>query len=158
MALRGNLRDFSFTQLLNLISLANKTGTLVVEGPAKEARVSFQNGKLAFASIGNDNGGLAYVLHRARRLSSSQYHSIQARAPHMGDKELGLLLINGGYVTQEDILQNVQAHVTEVVRSLFTWVEGLPVADVARVLGVAPGTVKSRLSRARDALREGGSA
>lgn len=33
------------------------------------------------------------------------------------------------------------------------YLEGLPVADVARVLGVAPGTVKSRLSRARDALR-----
>jgi RNA polymerase sigma-70 factor (ECF subfamily) len=38
------------------------------------------------------------------------------------------------------------------------YLEGLPVAEVARVLGVAPGTVKSRLSRARDAMREGGSA
>lgn len=33
-------------------------------------------------------------------------------------------------------------------------VEGLPVRDVARILGVREGTVKSRLSRARDALRE----
>ena len=125
MALRGNLRDFSFTQLLNLISLASKTGTLVVEGPTKEARVAFQDGKLAFASIGNDNGGLAYVLHRAHKLSNSQYRSIQARATRMGDKELGLLLINGGYVTQDDILQNLQAHITGIVRILFTWVEGL---------------------------------
>ena len=33
MALRGNLRDFTVTQLLNLINLAQKTGTLVVDGP-----------------------------------------------------------------------------------------------------------------------------
>jgi len=32
MALKGNLRDFSATQLLNLINLARKTGTLTIEG------------------------------------------------------------------------------------------------------------------------------
>ena len=32
--------------------------------------------------------------------------------------------------------------------------EDLPVAEVARVLGVAQGTVKSRLGRARQRLKE----
>ncbi len=31
MALKGNLKDFSFLQLLNLINLANKTGTLTLK-------------------------------------------------------------------------------------------------------------------------------
>jgi hypothetical protein len=35
MALRGNLRDFTITQLLNLINLAQKSGTLVVDGPGE---------------------------------------------------------------------------------------------------------------------------
>ena len=43
----------------------------------------------------------------------------------MTDKELGLLLIDAGYVSQEDILQDLQAHFANMVRRLFTWVEGL---------------------------------
>ncbi len=54
MALRGNLRDFSITQLLNLINLARKTGTLFIEGPNETARVAFREGKLAFAQVGQD--------------------------------------------------------------------------------------------------------
>jgi hypothetical protein len=41
MALKGNLRDFSITQLLNLVNLAQKTGVLVIEGPGEVARVTF---------------------------------------------------------------------------------------------------------------------
>jgi hypothetical protein len=125
MALRGNLRDFTITQLLNLINLAGKTGTLIVDGPADQAYVSFRDGKLAFARIGQEDGGLASVLHKANKLNANQYRAIADRAGMMTDKELGLLLINAGYVSQEDILLNLQGYFTGVVRRLFTWVEGI---------------------------------
>jgi hypothetical protein len=125
MALRGNLRDFTVTQLLNLINLAQKTGTLIVDGPSEQAYVSFRGGKLAYARIGNDDGNLASVLHRANKLNPSQYHTLSERAGKMSDKELGLLLINAGYVSQEDILLSLQSHFGGVIRRLFTWVEGL---------------------------------
>jgi len=124
MALRGNLRDFTVTQLLNLINLAGKTGTLVVEGPNETAQVAFRDGKLAFAQIGQEDASLAVVLHRAKKLNSAQVKAIQQRTDHMSDKELGLLLINAGYITQDDILTNLQLYFTDVIRRLFTWVEG----------------------------------
>jgi hypothetical protein len=124
MALRGNLRDFTITQLLNLINLAGKTGTLIVDGPADQAHIAFREGKLAFARIGKEDGGLATVLHKANKINANQFRAITDRAGQMTDKELGLLLINAGYVTQEDILLNLQGYFTEVVRRLFTWVEG----------------------------------
>ncbi len=125
MALRGNLRDFTVTQLLNLINLAQKTGTLVVDGPSEQAHVAFREGKLAFARIGQEDNRLATILHKANRLSVNQYRAIIERAGKMTDKELGLTLINAGYVLQEEILQNLQSHYTEIIRRLFTWVEGL---------------------------------
>jgi hypothetical protein len=124
MALRGNLRDFTVTQLLNLINLAGKTGTLIVDGPAEQAYVSFREGKLAYARIGKEDGSLALVLHKANKINANQYRAIADRAGEMTDKELGLLLINAGYVTQEDILLNLQAYFTDTIRKLFTWVEG----------------------------------
>ena len=68
MALRGNLRDFTITQLLNLINLASKTGTLVIDGVSEQAYVSFNGGKLAFARIGQEDNLLATILHRAKKL------------------------------------------------------------------------------------------
>lgn len=125
MALRGNLRDFTVTQLLNLINLARKTGTLVVDGPSEQAQVSFREGKLAYARIGQEDNRLAAVLHKANKLNANQYRTIGERAGKMTDKELGLLLINAGYVTQEDILLNLQNYFTDVIRRLYPWVEGL---------------------------------
>src|SRR5574341_2324050 len=124
MALRGNLRDFTVTELLHLINLEQKTGTLIVDGPSDQAQVSFREGKLAYARIGQEDSGLAAILHKANKLNAHQYRAISERAGEMTDKELGLLLINAGYVSQEDILLNLQAHFTDVIRRLFTWVEG----------------------------------
>ena len=125
MTLRGNLRDFTVTQLLNLINLAQKTGTLIVDGPSDQAHLAFRQGKLAYARIGKEDGVLASILHQANKLNPNQYRTMSARAGKMSDKELGLLLINAGYVSQEDILLNLQSHFMDVIRRLFTWVEGL---------------------------------
>ena len=104
MALKGNLRDFSFSQLLNLISLAKKTGTLEVHGPEKAATISFETGNLSYAQNSKKDNGLAAILLRTEKLTEKQYQVIKEKAKNIGDKELGLMLINSNYVTQEEIL------------------------------------------------------
>src|SRR5512141_1135926 len=111
MALKGNLRDFTITQLLNLINIAQKTGTLIIEGPSSEqVAVSFKEGKLAFAQYGQEDNSLVTVLFRANKISAAQHKAIKERAGRMSDKELGLLLINANYITQQDILSSLQTH------------------------------------------------
>lgn len=125
MALKGNLRDFSTTQLLNLINLAKKTGTLVVEGTGQAAQLSFRNGKLIYARLGQDDGNLTSILHKAGKLTDEQARVLRERAASSSDKELGLLLINAGYVSQTDILLSIRAHVLDIVYRLITWAEGV---------------------------------
>jgi len=125
MALKGNLRDFTITQLLNLISLAQKTGSLEVKGPGQTALISFRDGKLAHAYLNQRNNSLAAILYRNGKITKRQVRIIQSRAGNLGDKELGLLLINSNYVTQTEILTILKEEFVEIVNYLFTWVEGL---------------------------------
>jgi hypothetical protein len=124
MALKGNLRDFTITQLLNLINLARKSGTLVIEGPGDQVRVSFREGKLAYAQIGQEDNSLVSILYQTKKISASQHRVIKERASGIGDKELGLMLINANYLSQQDILTSLQAHFLGIINRLFTWAEG----------------------------------
>jgi len=141
MPLQGNLRDFSTTQLLNLINLAGKTGTLsIYEGvktgekdaiggdkmtPGKErARVAFKMGKLISAMLGGQDGNLVSVLNKAGKLTDEQARIIKERARNTSDKALALLLINANYVTQRDVVSSIQQHTLDAVYNLLSWDEG----------------------------------
>jgi hypothetical protein len=141
MPLQGNIRNFSTTQLLNLINLARKTGTLTIfesirtgekdamgdekMAPGKErAKVSFNVGKLIYAAMDTQDGNLVSVLNKAGKLTDEQARIIRERAKNTADKALALLLINANYVSQSDIVNSVQQHTLGVVYNLLTWGEG----------------------------------
>ncbi|MEP7288883.1 MAG: DUF4388 domain-containing protein [Chloroflexota bacterium] len=138
--LKGTLEDFHTTQLLHLINLAKKTGTLhifesvktgreIVTGdgmtkrpevvPGKErAKVAFKEGKLIHAVTTTQDGHLASVLHKSGKLNDEQHRIIREKAASASDKALALLLINANYVTQGDIVQSVQQHTLDIVYDL----------------------------------------
>jgi len=143
MPIKGELRDFSTTQLLNLINLAKKTGTLtifqatrpgvmeevngkkrekIVAGPER-ARVSFKGGKLIYASMDTSDGSLISILNKAGKLTDDQARIIRERAKNSADKALAVLLINANYVSQTDVVNSIQDHVVKVVYNLMTWRE-----------------------------------
>lgn len=127
MALKGRLRDFSLTQLLNLINLARKTGSLKIDAPQGQADIYFREGKLIHATMGKNgtsSGQLAELLVRAGKLTEEQSRSLVEQGRARNDKELGLLLINAGYINQKDILQSIRNHLLEVVYTAFTWEDG----------------------------------
>jgi len=124
MALKGNLRDFSVTQLLNLIHLARKTGALTLERDGTTAKLYFREGKLIYASLSGHDGSLMSILLRSGKITSEQSKAIQSRARANTEKELGLLLMDAGYVTQKDIVQGIKSHALEIAYLLFTWTDG----------------------------------
>lgn len=145
MALKGNLAVFTTTQLLNLINLSKRSGSLTIfegvdtgekmmlgDGRTQIdklaagkplARLNFREGKLVFAEMDSKDGHLASILQRSGKLNEEQSRLIRQRAEalKMSDKGLALSLINANYVTQKDIIQSIQKHTVSIVFDLMTW-------------------------------------
>jgi hypothetical protein len=139
---RGNLADFSVTQILNLISLASKTGVLRIYEPIEtndtitdgqgnkrkkvvpgeeRATIYFREGRLILASVGSQDGHLANILHKAGKLNADQARIIRERGAKYTDKALALMLINANYVTQADVVRGVQQNMLDIVYDVMTW-------------------------------------
>jgi len=141
--LRGTLQDLHTTQLLHLINLAKKTGTLhIYEGvptgrqiimgdgetkrpevvPGKErARASFREGKLVHAMAAEQDPHMSTVLRKAGKLTDEQHRIIRQKAANHSDKALALLLINANYVTQQDVITAIQRHTLGIVYDVMAW-------------------------------------
>ena len=124
MALKGNLKDFSITQLLNLINLAKKSGALYIEGSSDIAQVFFRDGKITYAQIGDQEKDILFLLQEAKKVSATQYNILAERAKYLNDKETGLFLVNSGYISQSETFQVIEDYLATIMRTLFTWLDG----------------------------------
>ncbi|MCP4609534.1 MAG: DUF4388 domain-containing protein, partial [Planctomycetes bacterium] len=122
--LKGNLRDFSTTQLLNLINLARKTGKLAVNGSTQNAILYFREGRLIHASTNADEGYLTAMLFKTGRLTKEQAEAVNKRSGSSSDRVMGKYLMESRLVSRDDIVQGVKDYMLGIVYDLFTWNEG----------------------------------
>jgi hypothetical protein len=126
MALKGNLRDVSLNQLLNLIHLARKTGALTVqkETGTGTVRLFFREGKLIYSTLDGQDTRLTDIMVRVGKITVDQANVVRARS-HVGtDKELGLLMMQNNILNQNDIVQGVKRFLLDTVYQLLTWPGG----------------------------------
>jgi len=124
MALKGRLEDFGITQLLNLINLARKTGTLYIDGAPKNAFLCFREGKLIYAAIDGIEDNLPILLQRSGVYTTDQVRMIQSNMPDKTDREIAQMLITTGRLQQQAVVQSVREHVLDLVYQIFSWTEG----------------------------------
>ncbi len=124
MTLKGNLREFSFIQLLNLINLAKKSGALYIDRPGETSRVLFREGKLAYAEDGKEKDTLINVLAKAQLITPAQTTLLNERLVSTNEKAAGIYLICAGYVSQEQIYTALEEKFCEIVRKFFTFEDG----------------------------------
>lgn len=124
MALKGNLRDFSTTQLLNLVNLARKTGKLSIAGQAKGAVLYFREGRLIHASTNAGEDHLAAMLLKVGKLTRDQVQTVNSQSGSTSDRVLGKYLMDTRLVSRDDIVQGVKDYMLDIVYELFTWNDG----------------------------------
>ena len=125
MALAGPLKDFGLPDIVQLIGLQRKTGTLHLKTSGEAVKVVFDGGNIVAAessiSRPSDRIGAALVMQGAITAEQLQ-EALSVQKQTM--QRLGHVLIAENMVAEDTLRQAVEAQLFGVVFRLFRWREG----------------------------------
>lgn len=125
MALVGNLRDFSLADFLYLVDRGYKTGRLTLKRADDAATLYFEKGKMVYATQYSREERLGEMLVRMNRITAEQRdHALRLQQGPYAGKPLGAVLVELGYISEEELKRHVQNQIEETVYRLFAWPDG----------------------------------
>ncbi len=120
---RASLREVSLPEMLYAVHRFRVGGTIQARQGTTVKKVVLQNGHVIHAASTDLSDSLGAHLNRAGKLTEEEYQRT-ASARSSGDKRFGVLLIELGLLTPREVYEAIQAHIEEIVWSLFVWHEG----------------------------------
>ena len=130
MALEGTLRDFSLSDILQLIALQRKTGLLALKSPDDKVILGFDEGKLisAESSAKRLDTRLGTLLVKTGCLNSETLaKALEIQGQTL--QRLGFILLKNGFCTQEDLRNGLDTQIRKITFGLFRWGDGDYVFD-----------------------------
>ncbi len=125
MALEGTLRDFSFADILQLISLQRKTGVLTLKNKGEVVTISFLEGNIVGSSSlsqhPEDRMGL--ILLKKGEISENQL-DVALKRQEETLQRLGRILIDQGLVAPEAVREALSQQILQIVYRVFRWNDG----------------------------------
>ena len=125
MALAGTLKDFGLPDIVQLIGLQRKTGTLHLKTGGESVKVIFEGGNIVAAesSIARPADRIGSALVTQGTISQEQLDQALA-VQKQTMQRLGHVLISERIVSEEHLRKAVEAQLFQVVFRLFRWREG----------------------------------
>ena len=125
MALEGTLRDFSFADILQLISLQRKTGVLTLRTDENLVTVSFEEGYIVGASTLNQHTEdmIGLILLKRGEVSQAELEGALRRQEETLQR-LGRILIDHHVVPVETVRVALQQQILQIVYRVFRWSDG----------------------------------
>lgn len=125
MALHGNLRDFSATEILQLLGTQKKTGCLRLEWNTERMQVYVLEGRIVSTrppGMVKEDPLLAF-LRKVHRLSEEQYRGLLT-IQRESNRDLEDLLLNGRYLDLEELTGYVERQILDDLMRLVRWENG----------------------------------
>jgi len=125
MALQGNLRDFSASEILQLLGTQKKTGCLTLEQSGRSAVVYVLDGRVVSTRVpglAKDDPLLAF-LRQVHRLSDEQLRGIQT-IQRESSRDLEDLLLNGRYLEAEELTGFIERQILDGLMRVAYWEQG----------------------------------
>jgi hypothetical protein len=123
MALRGSLEEMSFGELLGWISMAGRTGTLVVREGKAEKLFTFEKKRLISATSNLEWERLGSILVRKRLVDPPRLKEALTSSGKRGVR-LGKALVDLGVLSEEELYYLLILQADTVVFDMFFWETG----------------------------------
>ena len=125
MSLVGNLEDLGLGEILQIVSLSRRSGTLSLQSKGREGTIVFRSGQVIRATSSNFRRFLGEVLVERGVLDGTTLQSALTIQKEEGYRDqVGSILIREFHVSAERIEEVVREQIEHVVYSLFAWQEG----------------------------------
>ncbi len=125
MILSGLIGPFSVVDVLQLLSMSEQTGKLVLDTRREKARVYFHQGELVYARREGPRERLGERLVRLGLVTSSQIAGANQRAEISPEhKRIGQILVEAGSISQDQLRQVVRDQILEAVYGILGFSTG----------------------------------
>src|SRR5881628_3588839 len=124
MAIKGSLKEASLPDVLQLLSLGQKTGCLSIADRSNFGYIYFDKGRICYASIVNRRDRLGDILVKHARITEEQLAAAIHRQSTARGKKLGEILVGMSVISQTDLERYMRVQIEESVYYLFTWTQG----------------------------------
>ncbi len=125
MALQGNLRDFSSTEILQLLGTQKKSGCLTLEWGTERAVVWVQEGRIVSTrplGQAKDDPLLAFLV-TTHRLSDEQYRGLLT-IQRESNRDIEDLLLNGRYLDALELAAYLERQILDDLMRVVRWDNG----------------------------------
>jgi hypothetical protein len=112
--LRGRIDLFGIANIFQLLSQAEATGKLVLEGESERGRVYFHEGRLVYARTDAPMERLGDALVRQGILEPAQLEGAKIQA-EFKNRRIGSVLVDSGSLTREELVGAIREQIQEVV-------------------------------------------
>jgi hypothetical protein len=119
--LQGQLGNFLISDIIQMIGLSGKTGTLTLIQGWNRRTITFESGRISYVAAGNRLPGTFELLIRTNRLSRQQVEAFRARRPGKSEQEMIAELLQRGMLSREDIDRCNDLLLESAVYTLFMW-------------------------------------
>ena len=126
MALQGTLKDFSITEIIQLIGQQLKTGVLKIRKGKKLVEIYFVDGMIVhvFSNYRGKKDLIGEILVKAKLITEEQLERV-LRIQKETLKYLGEILVELQLLTKDDVLKVISTQIYETIYDLFWWEDGI---------------------------------
>lgn len=125
MGLAGSLKDVSLPELLQVVSLTEKSGKLTLTTGLREAVVVFRRGRIIYAAADTAREAFGSILVSLRLVEESTLLQALERQHRSGEeRRLGGILVEMGSLSREDLERVMHDQVRKVLSELIQWRRG----------------------------------